>query len=165
LCFLKDTVDEQVLHLIGDKFQKSLVSLELRACSLVDDKGIIGLCERLSGIHELRNGVEPENDQERYQFIYRQKNFVSKNNLEFLNLADLKNIKDASMKSIAHNIFNKLQDLSIWGSYFITNDGFLNLCTAKNSNFKRINHTGCYKISEDSRLWIASNFSRVLIYI
>jgi len=69
------------------------------------------------------------------------------------------------MKAVAHNLFNKLQDLSIWGSYFITDEGFLSLCTAKNSNFKRINYCGCYKISEDSRHWISTNFSRVLEYI
>ena len=51
LCFLKDTVDEEVLFMIGEKYQKSLISLELRACNGVSDSGIIGMCERLSGIH------------------------------------------------------------------------------------------------------------------
>jgi hypothetical protein len=75
LSFMKDTVDKEVLFLIGEKFQSSLVSLELRACNLKDDDGIIGLCERLSGIHELRRGVEPQNDADRYNFIYQNRYF------------------------------------------------------------------------------------------
>jgi hypothetical protein len=31
-----------------------LISLELRACQKVGDAGVIGMCERLSGIFELR---------------------------------------------------------------------------------------------------------------
>jgi hypothetical protein len=68
-----------------------MISLELRACTKVNDKGLIGMCERLSGIHKLRNGVEPKNDTERSNFIYKNnKSHDNMNNLEFLNLADLK---------------------------------------------------------------------------
>ena len=36
----------------------------------------------------------------------------------------------------------------------------------KNVHFKRINYCGCYKISEDSRMWICSSFKQgILIYI
>jgi hypothetical protein len=56
-----------------------LISLELRACNKVNDKGVIAMCERLSGIHQLRNGVEPKNDAERYKFIKSLENFVNKN--------------------------------------------------------------------------------------
>jgi hypothetical protein len=66
------------------------------------------------------------------------------------------------MKSIALNLFNKLQDLSIWGSYHITNDGFLSLCTNKNPSFKRINYCGCYKISDESNQWMGNS---LLVYI
>lgn len=162
---MKESVDEEVLNLIGEKYQTSLISVELRACNGVNDAGIIGMCERLSGIHALRNGKAPLSEAERYQIFSENPEFTSKSNLEFLNLGDLKNIKNDSMKSIAHNVFNKLQDLSIWGSYFITNEGFMNLCTAENNNFKRINYCGCYDISEDSRLWIGSQFSEVQVYI
>jgi hypothetical protein len=39
------------------------------------------------------------------------------------------------------------------------------LCTVYgNSLFRRINYCGCYKIPDDSRLWISTTFSRVIIY-
>ena len=156
---MKDCVDEEVLFLIGEKYQKTLISLELRACPGVNDAGIIGMCERLSDIWTLRRGKEPSSETERYQIFAENPSFSSKNNLEFLNLGDLKQIKNASMKCIAHNIMNKLQDLSIWGSYFITDEGFSYLCTQHKHNFKRVNYCGCYDISEDSRL------SQVQVYI
>ena len=69
------------------------------------------------------------------------------------------------MRSIAFNLFPGLVDLSIWGCYRITNEGFLELCTAQRSdNFHRVNYCGCYKISDDSRMWISSSFARILIY-
>lgn len=123
------------------------------------------MCERLSGINNLRNET-PKTDQDRYRFIHEiQSTFTNKNKVEFLNLSDLKYITNKSLKSIAYNLFNNLKDLCIWGDYLITDDGFLHLCTVNNSNLKRINYCGCYKISEDSRLWISSNISRVLTYI
>ena len=157
---MQEQVDEDVLCMVGERFQKSLISLELRACQKVNDKAIIGMCERLSGFHQLlRNTIEPQNDEERYKIMHlmnKNQNLENNNNLEFLNLADLKKISDSSMKSIAFNLFNKLQDLSIWGSYFITDQGLLSLCTTNNEYFMRINYCGCYKISDDSRQWISS---------
>jgi hypothetical protein len=57
---MNECVDQEVLFLIGEKFQRTLISLELRACLGVDDLGIIGMCERLSNFHEnkLRTEVE-----------------------------------------------------------------------------------------------------------
>ncbi len=69
------------------------------------------------------------------------------------------------MKSVAFNLFPALIELSIWGCYRITSEGFLELCTASRSeNFRYVNYCGCYKISDDSRLWISSTFPRVIIY-
>jgi len=34
------------------------------------------------------------------------------------------------MKAIAENLFPALEDLCIWGDYYITSDGFLEICTA-----------------------------------
>jgi len=51
---MHESVDQEVLFLIGEKYQKTLISLELRACNGVDDIGIIGMCERLSGFHDLK---------------------------------------------------------------------------------------------------------------
>lgn len=134
LNFMTEQVDEEVVFLISSKFAKALVSLELRACTKLKDDAIIGMCERFSGIHQLRNGT-PNTDMERYRLIHEleHKN-VNKSNLEFLNLADLKFITNVSLKSIAYNLFNKLQDLCIWGDYLITNDGFSYLCSVKNQN-------------------------------
>lgn len=87
---MKETVDEEVMLLIGEKYQKTLISLELRACPGVNDAGIIGMCERLSGIQSLRDGKEPSSESERYKIFTENPTFISKNNLEFLNLGDLK---------------------------------------------------------------------------
>jgi antirestriction protein len=120
------------------------------------------LCEALSGIREKRNGVEPEDEYSRYRFFNRHETTA---NLKFLNLADLKSLTNKAMKSISFNLFPNLCELSIWGCYRITNEGFLELCTAhKSDSFRRVNYCGCYKISDDSRLWISSSFSRVIIY-
>jgi hypothetical protein len=48
---MSEQIDEEILFLIGENFQSTLISLELRACNKVNDKGLIGMFERLSGIH------------------------------------------------------------------------------------------------------------------
>jgi hypothetical protein len=66
----------------------TLISLELRACSNITDKGIINLCESLSGIKLKRNGEEPEDDEySRYKPFNRHETLAK---LKHLNLADLK---------------------------------------------------------------------------
>ncbi|CDW82632.1 UNKNOWN [Stylonychia lemnae] len=147
---------------ICSRFSRTLLSLELRACSNLTDKGIIQLCEGLSGIKEKRNGQEPTDEFSRYRQFNRHETLAK---LKHLNIADLKQITNRAMKSISFNLFPELVDLSIWGCYKITNEGFLELCTAyRSENFRRVNYCGCYKISDDSRLWISSSFSRVVIY-
>ncbi len=78
-----------MVEYLGSKYAHSLVSLELRACSNLSDKGIINMCEGLSGIKQKRNGVEPTDEYNRYKDMYRQE---TKANLKHLNLADLKQI-------------------------------------------------------------------------
>lgn len=51
------------------------------------DKGIINLCEGLSGIKEKRNGEEPADDYARYKPFNRHETVAK---LKHLNLADLK---------------------------------------------------------------------------
>ncbi len=69
------------------------------------------------------------------------------------------------MKAISFNLFPNIVDLSIWGCFKVDSEGFLELCTAyRNNNFRRVNYCGCYKISDDSRLWISSSFRRIVIY-
>ena len=49
---MHESVDKDVLSFIGEKFQSTLISLELRANKGVNDEGIIGMCQRLSGYFE-----------------------------------------------------------------------------------------------------------------
>ena len=147
---------------VGIIFEKTLLSLELRSCRNLTDDGIMQMCEGLSGIKTLRNGEIPADEGSRYRFFNRHD---TTSVLKFLNLADLKQLSNKSMKAIAFNLFPALVELSIWGCYKITSEGFLELCTATRSdNFRRVNYCGCYKIGDDSRLWISSTFSRVIIY-
>ena len=68
------------------------------------------------------------------------------------------------MKSIAVNLMSSLSDLCLWGCYQISNDGILELCMAHpDSKLHRINHCGCYKVSDDSRLWFMSSFKHCVI--
>lgn len=67
------------------------------------------------------------------------RDFHSKSKVRALNLADIKNLSNPSMKSIAQNLFPALEDLCIWGNYQITSDGFLEICTARGRNLKRVN--------------------------
>ena len=62
------------------------------------------------------------------------------------------------MRTVAYNLMNKLQDLSIWGSCHISNNGFQTICNKATETFKRMIYAGCYKISDDSKQWIADKF-------
>jgi hypothetical protein len=72
----------------------------------------------------------PDNLTKREQIDY-ERDYTSKSKLQALNLADIKNISNPSVKSIAHHLILELLDLSIWGNYSVTNDGFLEICTAR----------------------------------
>ena len=68
------------------------------------------------------------------------------------------------MKSIAVNLMSSIRDLCVWGNYKISNDGILELCMAHpESRLRRVNHCGCYKVSDDSRLWFMSSFKTCVI--
>jgi hypothetical protein len=101
LSFVK-SVDDEVVEAVGIQFKASLLSLEVRSCGLLTDRGIILLCEALSGIREKRKGVEPADDYARYRFF---NDHPPDSKLKFLNLADLKQLSDKAMKSIAFNLF------------------------------------------------------------
>ena len=83
---------------IGKRFKKTLLSLEVRSCSLITDAGIIELCEGLSGIKDKRNGEEPADEGSRYRFFNRHD---TESVLKYLNLGDLKQLS----VSHAHNSF------------------------------------------------------------
>jgi hypothetical protein len=81
------TFSDDILREIGSRFEKTLLSLELRSCYGVTDDGIIDMCEGFSGIRALRGNEVPEDERSRYKFFNRHDTTSS---LKFLNLADLK---------------------------------------------------------------------------
>jgi len=74
---------------IGARYKLTLLSLEIRSCSLVTDVGIIELCEGLSGIKEKRAGEIPTDESSRYRFFNRHE---TESILKFLNMGDLKQL-------------------------------------------------------------------------
>ena len=78
---------DEILTEIGRRFRHTLLSLELRSCSLITDAGIIELCEGLSGITEKRAGEIPMDEGTRYRFYNRHD---TESILKYLNIGDLK---------------------------------------------------------------------------
>ena len=120
------------------------------------------MCENFSDAQSHRkNYRNPTSDAERY----RELNKVDlKSYLQYLNVGDIKNLSNRSLKSIAVNLMSSLVDICVWGNYQITNDGILELCMAHpDSKLRRVNHCGCYKVSDDSRLWFMSSFKHTVI--
>lgn len=84
--------------------------------------------------------------------------------IAYLNVADIKNLSNRSMKSISVNLMSSLEELSVWGNYKICNDGILDLCMQHpGAKLRRINHCGCYKISDDSRIWFMTSFKHCVV--
>jgi len=148
-------VDDEVVSKIGEVFQPTLISLELRACSKITDAGLVGFCERISGFYN----IEGITDHNYGQLINSLQN---KSSLAYLNLADVNQLTNLSMKSISYNLLQTLQDLCIWGCYNITQDGFMDMCQqgkTKSSKLNRINTTGCHQISDSNlKPWLDASF-------
>ena len=103
----------------------------------------------------------PENDEERYRELIK---IDLTSHLQYLCVADIKNLSNRSMKSISVNLMSSLVELSIWGNFKIDNDGILDLCMAHSrAKLRRINHCGCYRISDDSRIWFMTSFKQCVI--
>jgi hypothetical protein len=120
------------------------------------------MCEGLSGFMEAHryNGLTKKEN------IYAIRDFHSSAKLRALNIADNVALTNPSLKAIATNLFPALEDLCLWGNYLVDNDGFLEICVAKNRRLKRVNRCGCYKISQDAGLWLQGsvfvlNYNRV----
>ena len=120
------------------------------------------MCENFSGAHEHRKKFpSPENDGQRYKELNK---IDLWSNLAYLNLGDIKNLSNRAMRTIAVNLMSSMIDLCVWGCFKLNNDGVLELCMSHPENkLRRINHCGCYKISDDSRLWFASSFKTSVI--
>ena len=120
------------------------------------------MCENFSNAQSYRkNYRNPTSDAERYKEIIKDD---LKSYLQYLNVGDIKNLSNRALKSIAVNLMSSLVDVCVWGNYLITNDGILELCMAHSgSKLRRINHCGCYKVSDDSRLWFMSSFKHTVI--
>ena len=161
LSYCKQLTDE-CATLIGHLFWKTMVSLQLRSCHALTDEGIIGMCEGFSRAAKHRKIYkEPKNDDERYKEIIK---LDMKSYLGYLNVGDIKNLSDRAMRSIAINLMSSLIDLCIWGNYKITNNGILELCcVSQDCKFRRINHCGCYKVSDDSKIWFMTSFKSCVI--
>ena len=85
-------------------------------------------------------------------------------NLAYLNIGDIKGLSNRTMRAIAVNLMSSIVDLCIWGCYQISNDGILELCMSHpDAKLRRLNHCGCYKVSDDSRLWFMSSFKSCVI--
>ena len=156
-------VDDELIEEIGSLYKNTLISLSVRSCHQITDSGIIEMCENFSGAKALRKEFpNPKNDTERYKELRRLD--LETSTVQFLNIADIKALTNRSMKSITTNLMYSLRDLCIWSDYHITNDGILDLCLARNdSKFNRINYCGCYKISDDARLWFSTSFKQPVI--
>ena len=89
LYLLFKLISDDVLEQVGIRFQHSLISLEVRSCSLLTDDGIVLMCEALSGIREKRNGEEPADELSRYRFFNR---YETQATIKQLNLGDLKQL-------------------------------------------------------------------------
>ena len=155
-------VDDACVSLIGLLFKTKLLSLVLRSCHSVTDEGFIEMCENFSGAKAHRIMYpSPANDDQRYKEL----NKVDLTSyLTYLNIGDVKNLSNRSMKSISVNLMSSLIDLCIWGNYKITNDGILDLCMSHpEAKLRRINHCGCYKVTDDSRLWFMNSFKTCVI--
>ena len=120
------------------------------------------MCENFSGAHEHRKLFpNPKDDGQRYKELNKVDLW---SNLAYLNLGDIKKLTNRSMRTIAINLMSSILDLCVWGCYTLTNDGILELCMSHpEAKLRRINHCGCYKISDDSRLWFASSFKEMVI--
>ena len=95
-------------------------------------------------------------DFDRYKVLNK---YDLKASLGYLNIADIKNLTNRSLKSISFNLMLNLYDLCLWGNYNISNDGILELCMAnRRSKLKRLNYCGCYKVTDDARLWLSTSF-------
>jgi hypothetical protein len=88
---------DEILTEIGTRYKKTLLSLEIRSCSLVTDTGIIELCEGLSGIKEKRAGEIPTDDHSRYRFYNKHE---TSSILKYLNMGDLKQLTVSMRYSI-----------------------------------------------------------------
>ncbi|CAI2381650.1 unnamed protein product [Moneuplotes crassus] len=154
------SVDDDVVIEISKNFKDTLEVMQVRYCHKVTIEGIIAFCENISGYTRVLEEHQKEGkDTKRLAY-----HFPTESKLERLNLADNKQLRNEICKPIANFLFPILGELNIWGNHYINDKGFLDLCITRSENFQRINYCGCYKVSDDSRLWLTNQFPRMVIY-
>jgi len=60
--FILDNPDcsNEVAGVVGEQFNKTLISAEFRACVNLTDKGVIDFCEGLSGLKHMKDPKEED---------------------------------------------------------------------------------------------------------
>lgn len=110
---MTDTVDQEVIQIITDKFSSTLEVLELMGCKQIDDIAIIRLSSNLvyrtRGTNKKKSSTNKTNES-------------SINKIKYLNLSCLPKIRDASIKSIQDNLLNGIQAINIWGCVNLSAD-------------------------------------------
>lgn len=159
LSFLNE-VDDEILSQVGLLCKTTLKILQIRLCKSITSEGVREFWENISGYSKIKEQLITDGKEtKRLSF-----NFPTESILERLNLADNKQLKNEICKPIANFLFPELWELSIWGNHYIDDKGFLDLWITRSDKFRRVNYCGCYKISDDSRLWLSNQFQRMIIY-
>ena len=157
--FLENMTDE-VLDIIADKYAQSLQIFQVRYCKNLTSEGIVKFWQQISGYTRIFEQYEAEGKETKKL----QYNFPTESHIIRLNLADNKQFKNEIMKAISRFLFPVLGELCIWGNHYIDDQGFLDMCITRSDNFRRVNYWGWYKISDDSRLWLSQQFSKIIVY-
>lgn len=100
LSFMKRQVDQEVLFMIGEEYSLTLEVLELRACSRIDDRALIGLARRLADLSANMKQRRPPTSPSTTE--------REKIKIKYLNLACLPLIKDESVEAIRDNLLGGL---------------------------------------------------------
>ena len=159
LSFLPN-VDDEIVIQSSVSFKETLKIIQLRFWEGITMAGIIKFWENISGFSRVFKEYEAEG-KDTSKLSYH---FPTESKLERINLADNKQLKNEIWKPIANFLFPKLGELNIWGNHYIDDKGFLDLWITRSNNFQRINYCGCYKVSDDSRLWLSNQFTKMIIY-
>jgi hypothetical protein len=81
--------------------------------------------------------------------------------LRALNLANAAHLTDTGLNDLGEALGSSLQDLCIYGCFRVTDTGLLHIA---HPNLKRLNHCGCYKVSQMGRRYLFSVSRGLLMY-
>lgn len=139
LSFMKRQVDQEVLFMIGDKYSLTLEVLELRACSQIDDRALVGMACRLADLsasNKSRRQTSSPTDA------------TGRIKIKYLNLSCLP-IREPSVKAIQDNLVSGLQALNLWGCAYLPRSSIVSLCSAASQ--ARQQASGRFVVGVDER--------------